>query len=124
MKFIKTSLLFIVVLYLTGCASNYKTIQPRGINYISTNENDGISLQYRYDLLDKKYEKKEEKNGVKLVAIKITNNSDQDLIFGKDVTLEYENGKWEKNAQLKNFHPTAMVKVKTDNFGENPRGER
>ncbi|HBU79047.1 MAG TPA: hypothetical protein DEF18_13180 [Muricauda sp.] len=92
MKFIKTSLLFIVVLYLTGCASNYKTIQPRGINYISTNENDGISLQYRYDLLDKKYEKKEEKNGVKLVAIKITNNSDQDLIFGKDVTLEYENG--------------------------------
>ncbi|UBZ14198.1 hypothetical protein LDL77_00440 [Flagellimonas marinaquae] len=42
--------------------------------------------------MDKKYEKKEEKNGVKLVAIKITNNSDQDLIFGKDVTLEYENG--------------------------------
>ncbi|WP_240905194.1 hypothetical protein [Flagellimonas oceani] len=42
--------------------------------------------------MDKKYEKKEEKNGVKLVAVKITNNSDRDIMFGKDVALEYENG--------------------------------
>ncbi len=92
MKFIKTSSLFIVILCLTGCASGYKMIQPKAINYISNNETGGLSLQYKYDLLDKKYEKKEEKKGVKLVAIKITNNSDKDFIFGKDVTLAYENG--------------------------------
>ena len=66
-------------------------IQPKTINYISKNEVDGLTLQYRYELLHKKYEKKEEKKGVKLVAIKITNNSNRDVTFGKDVTLAFEN---------------------------------
>ena len=91
MKFIKTFALFIIILCLTGCASGYRVIQPKSINYISKNEVDGLTLQYRYELLDKKYEKKEEKKGVKLVAIKITNNSDRDVTFGKDVTLAFEN---------------------------------
>ncbi|WP_127137806.1 hypothetical protein [Flagellimonas oceanensis] len=91
MKFFKTPSLFIIILCLTGCASGYRMIQPKTINYISKNEVDGLTLQYRYELLDKKYEKKEERKGVKLVAIKITNNSDRDVTFGKDVTLAFEN---------------------------------
>lgn len=67
-------------------------IQPKSINYISTNETNNVKLEYQYDLLDKKYAKKEVKKGVKLVAIKITNNSDKDLMFGGDVKLTYENG--------------------------------
>lgn len=92
MKFIKTFALFIIILCLTGCASGYRMIQPKAINYISNNKTGGLTLQYKYDLLDKKYEKKEQKKEVKLVAIKITNNSDRNVIFGEDVTLEYENG--------------------------------
>ena len=91
MKLIKTFSLFISTLCLVSCASGYRMIQPKSINYISINEADGLTLQYRYELLDKKYEKKEERNGVKLVAIKITNNSDRDVTFGKDVTLAFEN---------------------------------
>lgn len=91
MKFFKAPSLFIIILCLTGCASGYRMIQPKIINYISKNEVDGLTLQYRYELLDKKYEKKEERKGVKLVAIKITNNSDRDVTFGKDVTLAFEN---------------------------------
>jgi len=92
MRITKITLLCIAISTLTNCASGYKMIQPKSINYISTNENDGVKLEYKYDLLDKKYEKKEFKKGVKLVAVKITNNSGNDLMFGSDVKLTYENG--------------------------------
>jgi hypothetical protein len=67
-------------------------IEPKSINYISTNETENVKLEYKYDLLDKKYAKKELKKGVKLVAIKITNNSEKDLMFGRDAKLTYING--------------------------------
>jgi hypothetical protein len=92
MKSIKISFLFIAVLTLTNCASGYKMIEPKSINYVSTNETDNVKLEYKYDLLDKKYAKKELKKGVKIVAVKIINNSDRDLMFGKDATLTYANG--------------------------------
>ena len=92
MKIIKTTLLFIAISTLTNCASGYKMIEPKSINYVSTNETDNVKLEYKYDLLDKKYAKKELKKGVKLVAIKITNNSEKDIMFGRDAKLTYENG--------------------------------
>ena len=93
MKIIKISLLFLVAITLINCASGYKMIKPKTINYISANENNGVKLEYKYDLLNKKYEKKELKKGVKLVAVKITNNSGRDLMFGRDAKLAYENGR-------------------------------
>ena len=67
-------------------------IEPEKINYISANESHGVTLEYKYDLLEKKYEKKELTKGVKLVAVKITNNSGKDLMFGRNAKLAYENG--------------------------------
>lgn len=49
-------------------------------------------MEYKYDLLDKKYKKKELKKGIKLVAIKVTNNSNRDLVFGEDIKIVYDNG--------------------------------
>lgn len=92
MRIIKITLLFIAISTLTNCASGYKMIEPKSINYVSTNETDNVKLEYKYDLLDKKYAKKELKKGVKLVSIKFTNNSDRDLMFGRDAKLTYENG--------------------------------
>jgi len=92
MRIFKITFLFIAISTLTNCASGYKMIAPKSINYISTNETNNVKLEYKYDLLDKKYSKKEVKKGVKLVAIKITNNSDKDLMFGRDAKLTYENG--------------------------------
>lgn len=92
MRIIKITLLFIAISALTNCASGYKMIEPKSINYVSTNKTDDVKLEYKYDLLHKKYSKKEIKKGVKIVAVKITNNSDRDLMFGKDVKLTYENG--------------------------------
>ena len=87
----KIIVLCIAISSLTNCASSYKMIQPKSINYVSSNENSNVELQYRYELLHKKYIKKELKKGIKLVAIKITNNSNKNLIFGKDIVLTYEN---------------------------------
>lgn len=92
MKIIKITLLLITISAFTSCASGYKLIEPKSINYISTNKTEGVTLEYKYDVLDKKYAKKELKKGVKLVAIKITNNSDRDLMLGRDFKLTYENG--------------------------------
>ncbi|MGC1631802.1 MAG: hypothetical protein WA749_06790 [Gelidibacter sp.] len=92
MKIIKTFLLIVALSTLTNCASGYKMVNPQSINYISTNETDAVKLEYKYDLLHKKYAKKELKKGVKLVAVKITNNSDRDLMFGRDLKLTYSNG--------------------------------
>lgn len=93
MKLSKIIFFLIGAIFLNSCASGYKMINPKSINYLSSNKSDNIKLEYKYDLLDKKYEKKEIKKGVKLVAIKITNNSDKDLTFGKDIKLIQEDGK-------------------------------
>ena len=92
MKTFKIPLLLLATLTLTNCASGYKMIEPKSINYISTYETANVRLEYKYDLLDKKYSKKELKKGVKLLALKITNNSDSDLMFGRDAKLTYADG--------------------------------
>lgn len=92
MRSIKITLILISIISLTSCASGYKMIEPTSINYVSTTESKGVKLEYKYDLLDKKYAKKEIKKGVKLVAVKITNGSDKDLMFGREIKLTYGNG--------------------------------
>ncbi|WP_435139191.1 hypothetical protein [Formosa sp. A9] len=92
MRIIKITLFCIALLTLNNCASGYKTIAPKTINYVSATEKDSIKLEYKYDVLYKRYEKKEVKKGVKVVAVKITNNSKKDIKFGKDAVLIYENG--------------------------------
>lgn len=92
LKITRFLLAFFTLALLTNCASGYKLINPETINYKSGDQEEGVSLQYKYDLLDKKYAKKEVKKDVKLVAIKVTNNTDRDLTFGNEIKLTYENG--------------------------------
>jgi len=91
-KFFKISALALSALLLNSCASGYKKIEPKTINFASRSENNSIVLEYKYDLLEKKYKKKEMNNGLKVIAVKVTNNSTNDLVFGKDIQLTYENG--------------------------------
>ncbi len=91
MKILKLVILLAFTIALTSCASRYKTINPKAINYISNNSDNGVSIQYKYDLLRKKYAKKEVKKGIKVISIKVTNSTENDLVFGKDIKLFYEN---------------------------------
>jgi hypothetical protein len=52
-------------------------INPAALNYLSKNTNNGVTFEYKYSLLDKKVCKKEYKRNLKLIAIKITNNTDR-----------------------------------------------
>jgi|TARA_B110000240_G_C13265767_1_gene353614 hypothetical protein len=92
MKTIKTILILLTILTLSNCASSYKAINPKSINYISKSESKNVKLEYKYNLLNKKYTKKELNEKVSIVAIKITNNSGKDLLFGNNIKLTYENG--------------------------------
>lgn len=84
--------IIIVAVSLTSCASGYKNIDPTTINYVSRNLDNNILFEYKHDLLHKKYKKKEEKNKIKLIAVKVTNNTENDIVFGQDVKLILENG--------------------------------
>jgi hypothetical protein len=84
--------LLLSVFMLCSCASGYKKINPATLNYVSKNIGNNIFLEYKYDLLSNKYKKKETKKEVRLIAVKITNNTNKDLVFGKNFQLIYENG--------------------------------
>ena len=90
MKFVKIALLLIVVAF-SSCASGYKTINPNTLNYISKSTDKGVVLEYKYELLKKKYNKKEISKGIRLIAVKVTNNSDRNLVFGRDIKLVHDN---------------------------------
>jgi hypothetical protein len=85
-------LVLLCIFFLGSCASGYQMINPPTLNYLSTSTDKSVTLDYKYNLLPKKYAKKETRNNIKLIAVKITNNSGGDLVFGKDIKLTYGNG--------------------------------
>ncbi len=84
--------LLLALFTLSSCASGYKMINPSSLNYVSTDTKNDVKLEYKYDVLQDKYARKETNRGINVVAIKVTNNTDRDLVFGQDIKLAYENG--------------------------------
>lgn len=93
MKLIKFILLLLITALSTSCASGYKPVEPETLKFGSSDVVDNVKMEYKYNLLKKKYEKKQKKKNIKVVVVKITNNSERDLMFGSDITLAYSNGK-------------------------------
>ena len=81
-----------MVLINYGCASSYKVAEPEKLNYISYSSNNELKLFYKYDVLKNKYAKKEMRSDIKLVALKIENNTSKSYVFGKNLFLEFSNG--------------------------------
>lgn len=90
MKFLKTvaSLLAVSCLF-DSCAMSYRPINPPTLHYPQVTDSDNIS--YKYDVLmqrgDRKLAKKEMKNEIRVVAVKIYNNTTQTLHYGKNYTI-------------------------------------
>ncbi|WP_142602918.1 hypothetical protein [Solitalea koreensis] len=84
---IATSISFLV----SGCAASYKHIHPSSLNYSNKSSDKGVDFYYSYNVLqqagNKKYGKKEEKNFLRVVSVKLTNNSGKDLSFGDDIRV-------------------------------------
>lgn len=113
------SLLFGIALLLvfTSCAASYKSINPESVRYNSSPESDGISLSYQADVLgsagNKKLAKKEDKFDVRVVAIKVTNNTGKHLNFSEDIDLLVG------QRVVKSLHPkevTSKVKQSTPSY--------
>ena len=87
-KIIFKALAICSIALLSGCASVYRPINPKTINYTSHNLKDGISISYKYDVLkekgNRKYARKEYVKDLKVISLKITNNTDSTIKLGKD----------------------------------------
>lgn len=74
-----------------GCAAFYKPIDPPSLVYSAQSENDGLSCAYKYDVLrlagNKKYARKETRRGVRVLALKFTNNTGKTLNVRNDLTF-------------------------------------
>lgn len=91
-KMIKISLVLAFAVLLNSCAGGYKKINPKMSYYASKSIENNILFEYKYASLEKKYRKKAEKNGINILSVKITNNTEKDIIFGKDFKLTRDNG--------------------------------
>ena len=91
MKLLKICLSIFMIGLLTSCASRYKNIKPEQMSAVpkSLTEN-GVLLEYKYEMLSRKYRRRARKQDIKIVSIKITNQSTKDIVFGNDVSLYYE----------------------------------
>lgn len=85
-------IVFSFLFILSSCATGYQTVPTKQLTFASKNENQGVIMEYKYDYLTKKYANKQYKKGIKVVAVKIVNNSDKDLVFGENFSLSYANG--------------------------------
>jgi hypothetical protein len=91
MTFIKLTAACLAIIFSASCASTYKAIMPQAIHYSNTTSHDEIDLAYKYDVLslrgNKKYAKREDKHGVRVVAVKVTNNSEQPINLSNDYQI-------------------------------------
>lgn len=97
MNRIKQLSLLIIVVYLSSCAAFYRNIGPEKFNYPPTLVKEKVEISYRYDVLrdagNKKYPKKEVKNNIRVVAVKITNNTDTTVEVTRDLDFYCGAGK-------------------------------
>ncbi len=82
----------ILIILLSSCAATYNPIKPPTVKFASHSvDPNGLKLSYRYDVLrenrNKRYAKKEDKRGIRLVAVEITNQTDSNLTIGKDIVF-------------------------------------
>lgn len=107
MKTIKSaSIALFVALLLNGCAASYHRINPQTLNYGGHDIQQGVSISYKHRVMEekgnKKYAKKEEKSGVRILAVKLTNDSNQALNVSRDLLF------YAGNNQVSLMEPTEI----------------
>src|SRR5688500_17144544 len=83
----KKILLILLFPLLFSCASSYKSLRPTSNYYPATKDYSGLEFSYRMGVLrdrrNNKYAKREDRNGIRLVAVKLVNNTATGLTVGK-----------------------------------------
>ncbi|MFT6149768.1 MAG: hypothetical protein ACJAUH_002462 [Saprospiraceae bacterium] len=106
----KVFLPFLVLLFVSGCASNYYPINLSALPSDRQGEINGINYGYSKNVLsktgNKKYAKKEVKRGINVISVKIKNNTDYEISVKDDLIFRMGN---------KELEPLESVVV-TDNI--------
>ncbi|MBI3220793.1 MAG: hypothetical protein HYZ44_14860 [Bacteroidetes bacterium] len=78
--------LYISLVFLSSCATTYKTLAPKSFG--TTEVLDSVSFSYKYGILEesgnKKFAKREVPNSIKVLSVKIVNQTKNELIIGKN----------------------------------------
>ena len=81
----------LIFLLLAGCASSYKSINPQNFAYNNPVVNNCLKYDYQYDVLtlskNNKLAKKEAKYNLRVISVELTNLTNHDIVFSKDVTV-------------------------------------
>jgi hypothetical protein len=84
----KNHLIVLLTIFLFGCATKYRPVNPQQLSYGTKAEKSEVELYYKYDVLAEannvKYVNKELRRDVKLVAVKIYNNTTQQITIGEN----------------------------------------
>lgn len=90
-KLISKLILVLICLLSCGCVATYRPIHPASLNYTVHDMQDGIGFSYKHDVLrekgNRKYANKEVKKELKLIAIKLTNNTDSAINVSRDLVF-------------------------------------
>ncbi|MES2588516.1 MAG: hypothetical protein V4622_05995 [Bacteroidota bacterium] len=88
MKTLKYISLFLL---LQSCASAYHPVYPKNVKHSMHESKDNIDLSYKYGVLGEngngKYVRRASRKGYQIVAYKVTNNTEDTLIMGKDIVF-------------------------------------
>jgi hypothetical protein len=97
-KFPSFCLLLLFTVFM-GCATQYRHIQPNYMEYSAVPDildNGNIEITYRYNVLrganNEKYARMGKKEGICLLAVRITNNGNDTLYFPNDILIESRDG--------------------------------
>lgn len=88
-KIIPVLKLLVIVLIIDSCAVSYHPLRPPVLNYSATDSENGIELAYKYDVLrargNTRYAKHADKAGLKVVSVRLINQSDSSYIINRDL---------------------------------------
>ncbi len=90
----KNFLLFLLMVFSTGCAFNYRYIDPLDVSFLMLRDETPLEVEisFKYNVLkeagNRKYAKTEKRTGVSLLAVRIENNGTDTLYFPEDFGIK------------------------------------
>src|SRR5688500_10215481 len=82
------TLIIVSTLLLVGCASGYHSLRPSTNYFQNPQDYDGVEFSYRMGILreyrNKKYAKREDKKAIRVVSVKLINQTNEPLVVGED----------------------------------------
>jgi hypothetical protein len=94
------------ILMFSSCASTYKSLKPSSSYFGNTDEVNGVKFSYKQGVLaetgNKKYAKREVSKAIKVVSVKIINNSSKDLVIGQNAKF------YTGSSELRLIEPTTV----------------